>query len=347
MKENITLDNYEAFYLDYLEGNLSLVEQKAFEAFLAQHPHLAVDGDELPVLIPPAKDEQAQASTIDVFALQQSIDLAELNTENVDFYLIAQEEGLLSDAQSKELFSWLVAHPSYQADATLMQHTRFKNEVLIYPNKHKLVQKEARIIPLWWAGAAALAAGIALIITFGWNTNERNNTNSIQPTFAQKHNQTKQNEDQAPSFQNNTNNGNQQSVPSNQKDRTENRLNVKDHFNTAPIIAPIVSPSNEKEQLAQENKQHTPKPNIDGILPPNIPSPNRIGVIEESNTKNNDLAILSLDDMRNPIEPITEVLSEKLNTTIDFRSAKSTADKKGGFFLKIGKLEVSHKGSKR
>jgi hypothetical protein len=345
MKENITLDNYEAFYLDYLEGNLSLVEQKAFEAFLAQHPHLAVDGDELPVLIPPATDENTKASSIDVFALQQSIDLSELNPENVDFYLIAKEEGLLSEAQTKALLTWLVAHPSHQVDAALMQQTRFKNEVLIYPNKNKLVQKEARIIPLWWAGAAALAAGIALLLTFGWNTNEGNSIQPKQPTIAQKNNQTKQNQEPSQTFQQNTTNGTQQLAPSVHENGTKNRSFVKDHLQ--PNNIPIVLPSNDQQQLAQENKKPTPKANDDGSLPPNIPAPVRVGDIPEEKTSNQDLAILTSNEMRNPIEPITEVLSNKLNTPIDFRSAKPTSDKKGGFYLKIGKLEVSHKGSKR
>ncbi len=134
-----------------------------------------------------------KASSIDVFALQQSIDLNELNAENVDFYLIAKEEGLLSEAQTKALLTWLIAHPSHQVDAALMQQTRFKNEVLIYPYKDKLVQKDARIIPLWWAGAAALAAGIALLLTFGWNTNEGNSIQPNQPTIAQKNKAIQQN----------------------------------------------------------------------------------------------------------------------------------------------------------
>ena len=347
MKENITLDNYEAFYLDYLEGNLSLVEQKAFEAFLAQHPHLAVEGDELPVLIPPALDENNQASLLDVFALQQTIDLSELNTENLDYYLIAKEEGLLSSAQTEELLAWLVAHPSYQVDAALMQQTRFKNEVLVYPNKNKLVQKEARIIPLWWAGAAAFAAGIALLLTFGWNTNEGNTVQSNQPTIAQKNKPTKQNEQPSQKLpvkqQNGSQDQNVYEFGTANKNGTTNSVNPSQTPNYTPNVAPL----NDQQQLAQENKKPVPKANDDGSLPPNIPSPVRVGEIPEEKTSNHDLAVLATNEMRNPIEPITEVLSNKLNTPIDFRSSKPTADKKGGFYLKIGKLEVSHKGSKR
>lgn len=345
MKENITLDNYEAFYLDYLEGNLSLVEQNAFEAFLAQHPHLAIEGDELPVLIPPTNETSNHASAIDVFAVQQSIDLSELTAENLDFYLIAKEEGLLSSAQTDELLAWLVAHPSYQANAALMQQTRFNSEVLIYPNKHKLVQKDARIVPLWWAGAAALAAGIALLVTLGWNNNEQTTFHPNQPTVAQKNNQTKQNERPAKTHPNNSFKGNQKNAIQANPIGTKNKSFVEDNID--PTISPIVAPLNEQPQLAQENKKPLPKSNDDGSLPPNIPAPVRVGEIPEDRTNNADLAVLARNEMRNPIEPITDVLSNKLKTPIDFRSAKPTNDKKGGFYLKIGKLEVSHKSSKR
>ncbi len=41
--EKITLNNYEAFLLDYFEGNLSLEKIAALKTFLHQHPELAIE----------------------------------------------------------------------------------------------------------------------------------------------------------------------------------------------------------------------------------------------------------------------------------------------------------------
>lgn len=59
----------------------------------------------------------------------------------------------------------------------------------------------------------------------------------------------------------------------------------------------------------------------------------------------NDLAWTSVDEMKNPITPLTNKLSSTLNTAVDFRTAKATKKKSGGFFLKIGKLEISHQSA--
>ena len=51
---------------------------------------------------------------------------------------------------------------------------------------------------------------------------------------------------------------------------------------------------------------------------------------------------LALNEMKNPIKPVTKRLSEFTETDIDVRTAKSTTDTKGGFYVKIGKFEIEH-----
>ena len=47
MKNKIDIQNYEAFLLDYMEGNLSSEETVALQLFAAQHPHLEIDLNDL------------------------------------------------------------------------------------------------------------------------------------------------------------------------------------------------------------------------------------------------------------------------------------------------------------
>ena len=50
--------------------------------------------------------------------------------------------------------------------------------------------------------------------------------------------------------------------------------------------------------------------------------------------------------MNNPISPITNRLANVVKQEVDFRTAKATEKRSGGFYLKIGKLEISHRTSK-
>ena len=43
MANKINIENYEAFLLDYMEGNISTEDLVALQIFAAQHPHLNID----------------------------------------------------------------------------------------------------------------------------------------------------------------------------------------------------------------------------------------------------------------------------------------------------------------
>lgn len=64
--------------------------------------------------------------------------------------------------------------------------------------------------------------------------------------------------------------------------------------------------------------------------------------VEQTPAKN-EYAMVGFDDMKNPIKPITNRLSDVVKQEVDFRTAKPTEKRSGGFYLKIGKFELSHK----
>jgi hypothetical protein len=61
--------------------------------------------------------------------------------------------------------------------------------------------------------------------------------------------------------------------------------------------------------------------------------------VEENETN----TYLSFSDMKNPAPVVTNGLKERLQKEVDFRSARATRNKQGGFFIKIGKFEISRK----
>src|SRR5687768_17186312 len=97
MKKLIHIDNYESFYLDYLEGTLSGEERIAFEEFLAAHPECRVD-EELVIL-----DEAPEQ--LDPFQklLLKKEDLTFVSVENLEYFAIGRIEEVLS-AKGDQLF---------------------------------------------------------------------------------------------------------------------------------------------------------------------------------------------------------------------------------------------------
>lgn len=56
-----------------------------------------------------------------------------------------------------------------------------------------------------------------------------------------------------------------------------------------------------------------------------------------------DYAMLHFSEMNNPIEPITNIISKQTNREVEFKRAKKSKNKAHGFFIKIGKFELSRK----
>ena len=61
MSEKINITNYEAFLLDYLEGNLSEGEISLLKIFVAAHPQLNIDLEDTE-LVSLEKDESVFTS---------------------------------------------------------------------------------------------------------------------------------------------------------------------------------------------------------------------------------------------------------------------------------------------
>ena len=55
------------------------------------------------------------------------------------------------------------------------------------------------------------------------------------------------------------------------------------------------------------------------------------------------LASTGFEHMKNPIKPLTSAISKKTKTDVEFKTAKPSQDKPSGFYLRIGKFEVSRK----
>lgn len=352
MSVQIDTTNYEAFYLDYLEGNLSGEALTAFGAFLLAHPELSVEDPQMITLQP--TDEAFDP--IEKLALKQGIDLNDLTETTLPFFLIAREEGLLTTEQNAHLNHWLEANAHYRQDAELYALTTFEADTdLVYEHKEALKKPlgGGRIIPMWWTGVA-VAAGLALLITIGLNVNT--GTTGSQPAVVTASNHPKTGPEDTSGTA--TNNAQQQTaVPSNRGKNNRTNGTPKNNSTISPT-----NPTTHPEKLPKRRLNTYQRNNI--MLQETVvaslekrnaslntgsktvvPMPVIVEPVKPEASVPNDLAWVPVGEMKNPIQPVTSKIATTLNTPVDFRTAKATKRKGGGFYLKIGKLEVSHQSA--
>lgn len=351
MKQLIHIDNYESFYLDYLEGTLSEEERVAFEEFLAAHPELQVDEDLLILDDAPEKLDPLQK------LLLKKEDLTNVSSENLDYFAIGKVEQVLSKEEDKLFDAYLSANPEAQKLVAAYRETRLEALAITYPNKEDLKEKEITLIP--WKLIAGIASAAALLLLFFQLGLGSGNTKKDPTAIAQHrkvnpktHSTDKKSLEVEPSthtsdenkpfvaqknnlnFKQNSNPG-QEGLNANKKERRpEDRL--------VPI-----QPETDKNLMGSNSPQlHHPTilPEVKDNKQPVAPTFNE----EVNKAPSKDLASnTGGSNMKNPIPIITNTISEKTKTPVDFKTGKATETEKGGFFIKIGKFEVSHKSSKR
>ena len=149
----INKNNYEAFFLDYHEGNLSAEQTAELMLFLEKHPGL--------------KEEFYSFENISLENIEEiKFDGKEQLKQNANEMLFSSYvDRSLSAKQEKELFALLETNPSLKKDFELFQKTKLSPDFsIVFENKQSLKRKERTgiIIPLY--RYVAVAASITLIV---------------------------------------------------------------------------------------------------------------------------------------------------------------------------------------
>lgn len=152
----ITLDNYETYFLDHIDGELNEAESAALQAFLRQHPHLEQE-------LETWKATRLQAGENVEFENKAALyrHTGTVTPENYETYLLSYIDGELSPAETKALQELLQQHPQLQAELQLLKRTRLQPDPAIeYTGKTALYRqtqpaRQVRIGRAWWWGAAA------------------------------------------------------------------------------------------------------------------------------------------------------------------------------------------------
>ncbi|HEB62545.1 MAG TPA: hypothetical protein ENI82_05270 [Bacteroidetes bacterium] len=170
----INRENYEIWFLDYFEGDLSEDDIRILYDFLDKNPELKEEFNDFELLTLDAgkatfnkKDNLKQNLNIDTIA-----DLDEFET-----LAVKDLEGEISKTEKAELNSILRFSEEKNKEFLAFNHTILKPEKdLIYKNKESLKRKPGLVIPMWLKYAVS-AAAILLIILFVKNINIENSNN--------------------------------------------------------------------------------------------------------------------------------------------------------------------------
>jgi hypothetical protein len=330
-RREINSDNYEAFYLDYLEGNLSAEESAQLQSFLLLHPELEVDFNDVPPLslvhtLPLQHDFKRGLKHVDL--LNDAI-----LEQNAEEFIIAHHEGLLSEKRSEELLAFVQTNAPLQQLFNVYRRIRLQSPTQeIYPNKADLKRKSSRMVPLLYLSSAA-AAIVLLFLAYRFNNPA--GTQDKTPVTALKKSEPKTEKqgsdvptsDESQPFSWNTSpiDRDHPFVPQ----QSQNDPEVVPDLRINPEIQPEETPV-EAPEIALETPIVTPQPEENSVAMTNTAVKNKLGE----------------DEFINPIFPVTNVLTNVFNKEVDFGTTRKDVAENRGFYIKIGKFEVSHNARK-
>ncbi|MEN8115680.1 MAG: hypothetical protein ABFS16_01800 [Bacteroidota bacterium] len=154
----INRNNYEAYFIDYLEGNLDERLVDIFIEFLQQNPDLK---EELSLF------EQVRAVPEQIsFDKKEKLYKEKYDSEKeFDNAAIASLEGDILEKEKAGFEAYIATHPEKQKDIVLFSKTKLKaDESVVFTKKSRLYKKSARKVFLLWSGRVAAVLILALAI---------------------------------------------------------------------------------------------------------------------------------------------------------------------------------------
>jgi hypothetical protein len=160
----INQDNYEQFFLDHVEGNLSPEMEKELTDFLEANPELK------PVLEDfdpsPLPFEEIDNNSLKKRLKKNILPTNHIDQDNVDEWIIRDVEGLLNEAEENELKEFLSLNPAYSFDYKLFGRTKLVPDLSISFSLKNELKKKGILLPvsrLAWLLPAAAAVILLLI----------------------------------------------------------------------------------------------------------------------------------------------------------------------------------------
>lgn len=177
---NINRNNYEFFFLLYVDNELSAAEKLEVEQFLQVNPDLRIELDMLASAVLP--EEPVRTGFPDKSKLFRTEDEGSLvNLTNHEEYFVQYADDELSNEEKAATEQFVYTHPELQAEFELIQRVKMSADAhIVFPDKQRLYRTESGkirpLFPIWTRYAAA--ALVLLALGLFWITNS---THTVTP----------------------------------------------------------------------------------------------------------------------------------------------------------------------
>lgn len=169
----ISLQNYEEWFVLYLDNELTAAKRKEVEDFLLLHPQLQEEMDLLQSTRLPV--EQV------IFSGKAELLAASMKMNTVDEALLLYVDNELPAAEYKKIDDQLRTDNDFRLQYELLQKTKLDSaDVVSYPDRKELYRHSEKrvIVPVWMR----IAAAVVLLLTGSYLFMPNESSNSVQPT---------------------------------------------------------------------------------------------------------------------------------------------------------------------
>ncbi len=161
---NINLDNYESFFLLYVDNELSAAERKSVEEFLGNYPYLQQEMNLLKETVLPVEENN--------FAFKSGLLKPVIPEELLQENLLLHLDNELAGEQKQQLEKLLLKDDKLQKEWALLKRTKLEtSEQVVFPDKSMLYRHERGKLVVgrfvrWAVAAAFIGAGFFAGIKF-------------------------------------------------------------------------------------------------------------------------------------------------------------------------------------
>lgn len=345
--EKINKHNYEAYFLDYLEGNLSAEEKADLFAFLEKNPALKQELDlEL--------NEVTLSPATELFDAKETIKVEDdemLTLATADMWMLESVEKNLSASKQKELDDFVRKHQLEKTFSTYQATILKPDLTVVFDDKKKLKVATGIVIPLYARIASVAAMGLLLIGVY-LNRSENENGMAVTAGEQQIFFASDLNFEHAPDSQNQFQNLADENVNSNQGTSVSPQKNNPDKN---------VNPENGPDNLVIEFPNNSPQQKDSSVVNEKMPD-DEDKIVEQNqednknnlpDNKDNDVVIRPFNsDARpslvteEPYKLVTNAASNFTNRDVEFTREKNTVTNEYvAYGFKIGNFEFERKKS--
>jgi hypothetical protein len=155
----VNRNNYEAYFLDFHEGNLSEELKREVIAFVKANPELKDEFESFEMIF-------VESQTLKFPAKESLKKTPGISIHNYKTWLVAYVEGDLKSNEAIEVEKFVLENPSYGQELEILRRTKIHPDYSILFAGKSSLKKGGIVIPLWVHYAAAASVVIALLAYF-------------------------------------------------------------------------------------------------------------------------------------------------------------------------------------